>query len=77
VRLAPPYQEFCFVLQKLPRKLLPALSSEATPDVLLQLQDDGQPHPAILDLTGLLARQAARDFMNGLNRIEQREGESQ
>ena len=76
MRLAPPYQEFCFVLQKLPRKL-PALSSEATPGALLQLQDDGQPHPAILDLTGLLARQAARDFMNGLNRIEQREGESQ
>ena len=64
------------MLQKLPRKL-PALSSEATPDALLQLQDDGHLHPAILDLTGLLARQAARDFMNGLDGIEQREGESQ
>jgi hypothetical protein len=64
------------VLQKLPRKL-PALSSEATPDAPLQLQDDGHPHPAILDLTGLLARQAARDFMNGPDGIEQREGESQ
>lgn len=73
MRLAPPYQEFCFVLQKLPRKPN-VLSSEVTPDTL---QDDGQPHPAILDLTGLLARQAARDFMNGLDGIEQREGESQ
>ena len=64
------------MLQNLPRKL-PALSSEATPDALLQLQDDDQLHPAVLDLTSLLARQAARDFMNGLGKIEQREGESQ
>jgi len=58
-------------------RAVPALSSEATPDALLQLQDDGHPHPAILDLTGLLDRQAARDFMNGLDGIEQREGVSQ
>ena len=71
--LAPPYQEFCFVLQKLPRKPN-ALSSEVTPDTL---QDDGQRYPAILDLTRLLARQAARDFMDGLREIERREGGSQ
>ncbi len=64
------------MLQKLPRKPND-LSSEATPDAPLQLQDDGHPHPAILDLTGLIARQAAHDFMNGLGEIEQREGESQ
>ena len=64
------------MLQKLPHKLT-ALLSEATPGALLQNQDVGHPRPAILDLTGLLAHQAARDFMNGLDRIEQREGESQ
>ena len=61
------------MLQKLPRKPN-ALSSEVTPDTL---QDDGQRYSAILDLTHLLARQAARDFMDGLGEIEQREGESQ
>ena len=71
--LAPPYQEFRFVLQKLPCKPN-ALSSEVTPDTL---QDDGQPHPAILDLTRLLACQVARDVMDGLGEIEQREGGSQ
>ena len=61
------------MLQKLPR-IPNVLSSEVTPDTL---QDDGQPHPAILDLTRLLACQAARDVIDGLGEVEQREGESQ
>ena len=61
------------MLQKFPRNPN-ALSSDVTPDTL---QDDGHRHTAFLVLTRLLARQAARDFMDGLGEIEQREGGSQ